>query len=100
MADHDEIPMLARGIAGPLGKLTEEAKTKIDPVTQELWLQYCASIRTDTASLLRDFIYMTVHKRSYRQLVLDKSNHEAKCIEALTKLIGSIEAPESGGAHG
>jgi len=100
MTDYDDTPMLARGIAGPLGKLTEEQKTKIDSITQELWLQYCASIRSNPATLIRDFIYMTVHKKTYRQLVMEKTAHEAQCIEALSKLIGSFEAPESGGARG
>lgn len=97
MPDHDETPMFARDIAGPLGKLTAEAKTKIDPITEELWLQHCANVNSNAATLLRDFIYATVHKRTYRQMVVDKISHEAKSIDALAKLIGSFEAPESGG---
>jgi hypothetical protein len=97
MTDNDDTPMHARGIAGPLGKLISEAKTKIDPITEELWLQHCANINSDTATLLRDFIYATVHKKTYRQMVVDKISHEAKSIDALAKLIGSFEAPESGG---
>lgn len=95
---NNDTPLFARGIAGPLGKLHCEAKTKIDAVTEELWLQHCASMRTDTATLLRDFVYATVHKKTYRQMVLDKINHEAKSIDALAKLIGSFEGPESTGA--
>ena len=94
---NNDTPLFARGIAGPLGKLTEDAKTKIDLITQELWLRHCASIRSDTATLLRDFMYVTVYKKTYRQLVLEKSVHEAKSIEALAKLIGSFEGPESTG---
>lgn len=101
MEQKADTPMFARGVAGPLGKLVCEAKTKVDPITEELWLQHCAQVRSDTATLLRDFIYATVHKRTYRQLVMDKINHEAKSIDALAQLIGSIEAPESNGAaHG
>lgn len=99
MTDHEEIPAFARGISGPLGKLTEEQKTKIDPITVELWQKHCANTRTKPAELLRDFIYLTVHRKTYRQLVLEKSEHEAQCIEALTKLIGSFEAPESEGGQ-
>ena len=97
MTDSNEIPMFARGIAGPLGKLIAEAKTKIDPITEELWLQHCANVNSDTATLLRDFIYATVHKKTYRQMVVDKISHESKSIDALAKLIGSFEAPESAG---
>lgn len=97
LSTNDELPAFARGIAGPLGKLISEAKTKIDPITEELWLQHCANVNSDTATLLRDFIYATVHKRTYRQMVVDKISHESKSIDALAKLIGSFEAPDTKG---
>lgn len=93
-------PAFARGIAGPLGKLTCDAKTKIDEITQELWLQKCAASGQDTAGVLRDCIYVFVHGKTYRQMVLEKINHDAKRIEALARLIGPFEAPEFlGGAR-
>ena len=101
MTDQNEFPMFARDIAGPLGKLTAEAKTKIDPITEELWLQHCANVNSNAATLLRDFIYATVHKKTYRQMVVEKISHESKSIDALARLIGSFEAPETnGGKHG
>ena len=89
-----EVPLFARGIAGPLGKLTCDAKTKIDEVTYELWLQQCSARGQDTASALRDCIYALVHGKTYRQMVLEKINHDAKRIDAMTQLIGPFGAPE------
>jgi len=91
----DDLPMFARGITGPLGKLDIPAKTKIDERTHELWLQQCAMQGVDTSSVLRDFIYASVYGKTYRQMVLEKATHEAKRIEALTNFIGSFRAPES-----
>ena len=92
-ADNDT-PMFARGIAGPLGKLTCDAKTKIDEVTYDLWLQHCSARGLDTAGVLRDCIYALVHGKTYRQMVLEKINHEAQRIDAMTQLIGPFGAPE------
>lgn len=101
MADRAETdigePLFARGIAGPLGKLDCDAKTKIDAVTHELWLQHCAARGVDTASVLRDCIYALVHGKTYRQMVLEKINHDANRIDAMAKLIGPFGAPESNG---
>lgn len=97
--DHDD-PMFARGIAGPLGKLTCDAKTKIDEVTHELWLQHCAARGLDTAGVLRDCIYALVHGKTYRQMVVEKISHDSNRIDAMAKLIGPFGAPESkGGAQ-
>lgn len=95
--EEDDLPMFARGIAGPLGKLDTPAKTKIDAYTHELFLQYCAMRGTDTSSELRDCIYALVHGKTYRQMVLEKVNHHAKRTETLLKLIGPFEVPESTG---
>lgn len=84
----DDLPMFARGIAGPLGKLDTPAKTKVDAYTHELFLQYCALNGTDTSAELRDFIYLRVHGKTYRQMVMEKLNHDANRMETLRKLIG------------
>ncbi|WP_315128061.1 hypothetical protein [Comamonas antarctica] len=94
LALDDGAPLFARGIAGPLGKLTCDAKTKIDEVTRDLWLQQCAARGQDTAGALRDCIYVMVHGKTYRQMVLEKFNHDAKRIDALVQLIGPFGAPE------
>lgn len=93
--EDDDLPMFARGIAGPLGKLEVTAKTKIDEKTHELWLQHCSMRGVDTSSVLRDFIYASVYGKTYSQMVLDKANHDAKRIATLTGLIGHSWGPES-----
>ena len=95
LAGDEPAPMFARGIAGPLGKLTCDAKTKIDELTHDLWLQHCSQRGQDTAGVLRDCIYVLVHGKSYRQMVVEKINHDDKRIEALAQLIGPFGAPES-----
>ena len=99
LAGDEPAPMFARGIAGPLGKLICAVKTKIDDVTYGLWLQYCAARGLDTACVLRDCIYALVHGKTYRQMVMEKINHDDKRIDALAQLIGPFWCPESGG-HG
>ena len=97
LAGDEPAPMFARGIAGPLGKLICAVKTKIDDVTYGLWLQYCAARGLDTACVLRDCIYALVHGKTYRQMVMEKMNHEAKRIDAMAQLIGPFGGPESMG---
>ena len=94
LAADDQPPMFARGIAGPLGKLICAVKTKIDDVTYDLWLQYCAARGLDTACVLRDCIYALVHGKTYRQMVMEKMNHEANRIDAMARLIGPFGGPE------
>lgn len=97
LAGDESPPMFARGIAGPLGKLICAVKTKIDDVTYGLWLQYCAACGLDTACVLRDCIYALVHGKTYRQMVMEKMNHEANRIDAMAQLIGPFGGPESMG---
>lgn len=98
MPNRNAPPMYARGIAGPLGKLGCDLKTKVDEHTHALFLQHCSMRGSDTANVLRDCVYALVHGRTYQQMVVDKINHDAKRTEALVKLIGHVEAPEFGGA--
>ena len=94
LAVDDQPPMFARGIAGPLGKLICAVKTKIDDVTYGLWLQYCAARGLDTACVLRDCIYALVHGKTYRQMVMEKINHEANRMDAMARLIDPFGGPE------
>lgn len=94
LALDDAPPMFARGIAGPLGKLNCDLKTKIDEVTNDLWLPYCAARKSDTAGVLRDCVYALMHGKTYKQMVVEMINHDAKSTEALAKLIGPFGAPE------
>lgn len=99
--DARDTPMFARGIAGPLGKLEHELKTKVDEHTHGLFLRQCAIQNTDASNELRNCVYALVHGKSYDQMVIEKLSHAVQRTEALTKLIGSFGAPEFGGApHG
>ncbi len=95
MPNRSRVPQFARGISGPLGKLENDLKTKVDEHTHALFLQHCAMRRTDTANVLRDCVYALVHGKTYRQMVLEKISHEAQCADAIAKLVGPFEAPES-----
>ncbi len=95
MPERSTTPAFARGIAGPLGKLDHDLKTKVDEHTHALFLQACAMRGSDTANVLRDCVYALVHGRTYQQMVVEKINHDAKRTEALVKLIGPVGAPES-----
>lgn len=97
MADPTPDPSFARGIAGPLGKLEHELKTKVDEHTHRLFLQHCAMRGGDPASVLRDCAYALVHGKTYGQMVIEKLSHEAQRTEALVQLIGSFEGPETSG---
>lgn len=89
-------PAFARGIAGPLGKLDKDLKTKVDEHTEELFRRQCAMNGSDTSSVLRDCVYALVYQRTYTQMVADKASHEAKRIEALKMLTGPFGGPECG----
>lgn len=93
---HDQ-PAFARGIAGPLGKLTEELKTKVDEATYQVFRQQCAMSGLDAATFLRDRVYEACYGKSWRSMVAEKLLHEDKCAAALRRLTGSFEAPEFGG---
>lgn len=98
--DQDETPMNSRTIAGPLGKLDCEMKTKVDEHTQALFLQICRMRGSNSASVQRDCIYAIVHGKTYSQMLAEKMNHEAERTAALAKLIGPFGAPElMGGNH-
>lgn len=101
MARDDELPAFARGIAGPLGKLEHDLKTKVDEHTHRLFLQHCAMRGSDPSTVLRDCAYALVHGKTYGQMVVEKLSHDADRTEALVKLISPFQGPESNGVrHG
>ncbi len=93
----EPVPLFARGVSGPLGKLDWVAKTKIDEVTHGMWLRHCAIRSMLPAEMLRDCIYLLTHGKTYRQMVREKRNHEDDCIDAMAQLIGPSGVPELGG---
>ena len=93
----DDMPMFARGIAGPLGKLDFPLKTKVDEQTHTLFLQQCNMRRTDTSSVLRDAVYAMTYGKTHTQMVIEKASHDDQCAQAMTRLIGPMWGPESNG---
>lgn len=93
--DNSDLPAFARGIAGPLGKLEHDLKTKVDEHTHRLFLQHCAMRGSDPSTVLRDCAYALVHGKTYGQMVVDKLKHDAERTEAMVKLIGAFQGPES-----
>jgi len=92
--DQDQEPAFARGIAGPLGKLTEDLKTKVDESTDKVFRQHCALSGTDPSTLLRDFVYLTCYGKTWRAMAAEKLIHDEERIGALRKLAGPFEGPE------
>ncbi|MEG0139190.1 MAG: hypothetical protein RR818_02500 [Citrobacter sp.] len=99
LAVDDQTPMFARGIAGPLGKLDHELKTKVDEVTFHRFRRSCALMEIDTSARIRDAIYVLEWKKPYWQMVAEKRSHEAEHSQGLQALVGHAQAPEFGG-HG
>lgn len=64
--------MFSRGPGSPLGKLTCVAKTKLDEITFERFLQYCAGHSTDVATVLRDWVYYVLYRKSCQQMLAER----------------------------
>ena len=94
--DQDQEPAFARGIAGPLGKLTEDLKTKVDEATDKVFRQHCALSGTDASTLLRDFVYLTCYGKTWRAMAAEKLIHDEQRIDALRTLTGPFEGLEFG----
>lgn len=96
--DPQDEPAFSRGIVGPLGKLTEDLKTKVDEATDQVFRQHCAMSATDPSTLLRDFVYLTCYGKTWRAMVAEKLMHEDKRSEAMRKLAGPFQGLELQGS--
>lgn len=90
----DDDAAFARPIIGPLGKLTEDLKTKVDERTLEVFQHQCSLSGTSPAGLLRDFVYLTCYGKTYRAMAAEKLMHDQERTDALRVLTGQIEGPE------
>ncbi|CUB01417.1 hypothetical protein [Comamonas thiooxydans] len=97
LAGDELTPMFARGIAGPLGKLDHELKTKVDEVTFHRFRRSCALLKLDTSARIRDAIYVLEWQKPYRQMVAERMLHEDEHSQGLQALVGHVQAPEFGG---
>ena len=67
----EKVNLLARGMASPLGKFTSEVKTHLDESTFNEWLRLCAAREVTSSELLRDLIYLVVHRRTPAELAAE-----------------------------
>jgi hypothetical protein len=85
---------LARaGLGNPMGKLMDELKTKVDPDTALAFRKIAHEADSDTAGVLRDFVYKLVHGETYTDMCI----REAKVKR--DKLFGIGQARGPAGAH-
>ncbi len=60
----------ARGMSGPFGKFDYgRVKTELDEETFNAWLRLCASKDVTSSEMLRDLIYLIVHRKTPAELV-------------------------------
>jgi hypothetical protein len=97
---YDEQVNFARTPVSPFGKLTCVAKTKLDEVTFDSFLRFCATHQTDIATMLRDCVYQLVYGKTCDQMLVDRIKHATQPTEALTKQKGPFGGPESNGSDG
>lgn len=61
----------ARGMSSPLGKFTSEVKTHLDEQTYDDWLRLCNSKEVTSSEMLRDLIYLVVHRKTPAELAAE-----------------------------
>lgn len=72
--DTDGVMFSRTGMVSPMGTLTEVAKTYIDFETMAAFRVKANTAGMDVSSALRDFVYRTVHKKSFTDICV----HAAK----------------------
>lgn len=81
-----EQPMLSRtGMVSPIGTLTEDLKTKVDPDTEQAFRRICAEAGTDVAGALRNYVCKVVHGKTYDELCFEASQRR--------RLLLNVEGP-------
>lgn len=74
--DHreDEHAVFSRtGMVAPMGTLIDPLKTFVDPDTAAAFRKKVAAADTDVSGALRDWVYLTVHGKTYRQICAEAS---------------------------
>lgn len=68
----DQTPLLSRtGTVSPIGTLTEDLKTKVDPDTDQAFRRICAEAGTDVAGALRNYVCKVVHGKTFDELCFE-----------------------------
>lgn len=88
--DENTAPLLSRtGVASPIGSLTEDLGTKIDPDTKAAFNRICREGNTNAAGALRDYVCKVVHGKTFEEMVLEASQRR----RLLLGLEGPVGAP-------
>jgi hypothetical protein len=69
--DRDVLLFSRTGIDNPMGKLGDPIKTDVDFDTGAAFRKMTNEAGTTTAGLLRDFIYLQVHGKTFSDMVND-----------------------------
>lgn len=69
--DRDVLLFSRTGLDNPMGKLGDPIKTDVDFDTGAAFRKMAHEAGTTAASLLRDFIYLQVHHRTFHDIVHD-----------------------------
>jgi hypothetical protein len=91
--DSDDIAFSRSGSAGPFGNLEDPMKTHVDLDTGLAFRRMCREAGGDTAKVIRNFIYLKVHGKTYDDVV----DHAAKSMRDRFFGTGPNE-DQSGGA--
>jgi len=73
-SDNEEIAFSRSGSVGPFGNLEDPMKTHVDLDTGLAFRRMCREAGGDTAKVMRNFIYLKVHGKTYDDVV----EHAAK----------------------
>lgn len=91
--DETHEALLSRtGVHSPIGTLTEDVGTKVDPDTKEAFRRICAEAGTDASGAIRNYVCKVVHGKTFDQLVLEASQRRRLTLgleDANEVLIGS-----------
>jgi hypothetical protein len=86
--DEHQTAFSRTGMVAPMGTLVDPLKTFADIDTGAEFRKIANSIGTDTSGLLRDFVYKTVHGKTYTDICLDAAKSKRDLIFGT----GTIEA--------
>lgn len=93
MEDAGEQLLSRTGVQSPIGTLTEEVKTKVDPDTEQAFRRICAQAGTDASGALRNYVCKVVHGKTFDELVLEASQRRRLAMGLEGPIEGLMGAP-------
>lgn len=91
--DADDAAFARAALDNPMGKLLDELKTKVDPETGLAFRRIAHDMGTDTAGLLRDFVYNVSHGKTFTDMQIDAAKVKREQLFGT----GSLGAPMGAG---